>query len=84
MNPKIERLEKEIHKTREKIEELSARLKLLETQKTEAENSEILSLVHSLSMTPAELIEWLQMETTPQKPKEKFVETEKENFYGEA
>lgn len=92
MNPKIERLDKDIQKTKEKINELSTRLILLETQKIEAENTEILALVRSLSMTPAELIEWLTLETTPQKPQEKpkeatqekSVEVEKENFYGEA
>lgn len=82
MNPKIERLDKDIQKTKEKINELSTRLNLLETQKTEAENTEILALVRSLSMTPAELIEWLRLETTPQQAKENPIE--KENFYGEA
>ena len=40
---KIERIDQEIAKTREKIAELQEKLKALEAQKTEAEN---LSLIH--------------------------------------
>ncbi|MCD8196142.1 MAG: DUF4315 family protein [Lachnospiraceae bacterium] len=52
---KIERIDKEIQKTREKITEYQNRLKGLEAQKTEAENLEIVQLVRSLRMTPQEL-----------------------------
>ncbi len=41
---KIERIEKEITKTREKITEYQNKLKELEAQKTEAENLQIVSL----------------------------------------
>ena len=52
---KIERIDKEIAKTREKITEYQNKLKGLEAQKTEAENLEIIQLVHSMRLTPAEL-----------------------------
>ena len=44
-NNKIDRIEKEMQKTREKISEYQNRLKDLAMQKTEAENLQIISLV---------------------------------------
>ena len=52
---KIERIDKEIAKTREKITEYQNKLRGLEAQKTEAENLEIVQLVRSMRLTPAEL-----------------------------
>lgn len=52
---KIERIDREIQKTREKITELQNKLKELNAQKTEAENLEIIQLVRSMRMTPQEL-----------------------------
>jgi len=52
---KIERIEKEMEKTREKITEYQNRLRTLEAQKTEAENLQIVQLVRSVRMTPQEL-----------------------------
>ena len=48
---KIERIEKEIQKTREKITEYQNKLRGLEAQKTEAEN---LQIVRSMRLTPQE------------------------------
>ena len=45
---KIERIDKEIAKTREKITEYQNKLKGLEAQKTEAENLEIVQMVRAL------------------------------------
>ena len=56
---KIERIEREITKTREKIAEYQDKLKALEAQKTEAENLEIVQMVRALRMTPAQLGEML-------------------------
>ena len=56
---KIERIDKEIAKTREKITEQQNRLKELEAQKTEAENLQIVQLVRSLRLTPQELTSML-------------------------
>ena len=52
---KIERIEKEIQKTREKITEYQNKLRGLEAQKTEAENLEIVQLVRAMRLTPQEL-----------------------------
>lgn len=54
-NSKIERINKEIAKTREKITEYQNKLKGLEAQKTEAENLEIVQLVRAMRLTPQEL-----------------------------
>lgn len=54
-NNKIERIEKEIQKTREKITEYQNKLRGLEAQKTEAENLEIVQLVRAMHLTPQEL-----------------------------
>ena len=52
---KIERIDKEIAKTREKITEYQNKLKGLEAQKTDAENLQIVQLVRAMRLTPAEL-----------------------------
>ena len=52
---KIERIDREIQKTREKITELQNKLKELNAQKTEAENLEIVQLARTMRMTPQEL-----------------------------
>ena len=56
---KIERIDREIQKTREKITEYQNKLKGLEAQKTEAENLEIVQLVRAMKLTPQELNELL-------------------------
>ena len=62
---KIERIDKEIAKTREKITEYQNKLKGLEAQKTEAENLEIVQLVRAMRMTPQELSAMLSGGTIP-------------------
>ena len=52
---KIERIDKEIQKTREKITEYQNKLRGLEAQKTEAENLEIVQLVRAMRLTLQEL-----------------------------
>ena len=54
-NSKIDRIDKEILKTREKISEYQNKLRSLEAQKAEAENLQIVQLVRSMHLTPAEL-----------------------------
>ncbi len=44
MNPKIEKLEKEIEKTKTKIAEMQAKLHKLEEQKTELENTDYVAV----------------------------------------
>ena len=73
---KIERIEKEIQKTREKITEYQNKLRGLEAQKTEAENLEIVQLVRAMRLTPQELNTMLKdggipgMEAAPGYPAE--------------
>lgn len=50
-NNKIDRIERDILKTREKISEYQNRLRALEAQKAEAENLQIVQLVRSMHMT---------------------------------
>ena len=52
---KIQRIDLEIQKTREKIAEQQEKLNALEAQKTEAENLEIVQMVRALRMTPEQL-----------------------------
>ena len=61
---KIERIDQEIAKTREKIAEQQEKLKDLEAQKTEAENLEIVQMVRALRMTPVSYTH-LTLPTTP-------------------
>jgi septal ring factor EnvC (AmiA/AmiB activator) len=55
MNPKIKKIDAEIEKTRAKLSDYQARLRELERQKTEIENTEIVELVRSVDATPQEL-----------------------------
>lgn len=64
-NSKINRIDKEIQKTREKITEYQNRLRELQTQKTEAENLQIIQMVRSLRLTPQELSQLLKNEPIP-------------------
>lgn len=52
MNPKIEKLEKEIEKTKTKIAEMQAKLHKLEEQKTELENTDYVAVARSFKLTP--------------------------------
>ena len=51
---KLERIEKDIEKTKGKIAELQKQLRELEEAKTEQENLQIVQLVLGLNMTPQE------------------------------
>lgn len=55
MNAKIERVSKDIEKTKEKIDEFQARLRDLEKQKTELENIEIVEAVRGTDIPLADL-----------------------------
>lgn len=62
---KIQRIDQEIAKVREKIAEYQEKLKILEAQKTEAENLEIVQMVRALRMTPAQLNAMLSVSAVP-------------------
>ena len=57
---KVDRIITEIEKTKTKITELQARLRDLERQKTEVENTEILAVVRSANISQQELMEFIQ------------------------
>ena len=78
-NSKINRIDKEIQKTREKITESQNKLKELQAQKTEAENLQIVQIVRSMRLTPQELSQLLKSDPipgiaayTPEEEKEDF------------
>ena len=60
MNPKIEKVEKEITKTKNKIAELQAKLRDLEKQKIELENTDYVAVARSYHLTPQELADFLK------------------------
>jgi hypothetical protein len=60
MNAKIERVCKEIDKTKDKISEQQARLRDLEKQKTELENLDIVSTVRGMNISFADLAAMLK------------------------
>ena len=61
MNPKIEKLEKEIDRTKAKIAEMQAKLRKLEEQKTELENTDYVAVARSFHLTPQELADFLKL-----------------------
>ena len=68
MNPKIEKLAKDIEKTKAKIAEQQARLQDLEKQKTELENTDFVAVARSYHLTPQELAEFLKTRQMAQEP----------------
>ena len=62
---KMERIDREMQKTREKITEYQNKLKELAAQKTESENLQIIQLVRSMNISPKELTAMLSGEPIP-------------------
>lgn len=60
MNPKIEKLEKEIEKTKSRIADMQGKLRELEKQKTELENTDFVAVARSYNLTPGELAEFFE------------------------
>ena len=60
MNNKLTKLQMEIDKIKQKITEQQAKLRELEQQKTEIENTEIVELVRSMKMNTGELSTFLK------------------------
>lgn len=56
---KIDKIDRELEKAREKAAEWQAKIRDLEKQKQEEENSQIVQAVRSLRLTPAELMAFL-------------------------
>ena len=68
MNPKIEKLAKDIEKAKAKIAEQQAKLRDLEKQKTELENTDFVAVARSYHLTPQELAEFLKTRQMKQAP----------------
>ena len=60
MASKLDRIEKDIQKTKSKIAEFQKQLRELETQKTEQENLQIIQLVRGMNMKPEEFAAFLR------------------------
>ena len=60
MNNKLTKLHMEIDKIKQKISEQQTKLRELEHQKTEIENTEIVELVRSMKMNTSELSTFLK------------------------
>ena len=60
MNNKLTKLQMEIVKIKQKISEQQTKLRELEHQKTEIENTEIVELVRSMKMNTSELSTFLK------------------------
>ena len=56
---KLEKIDKEVEKAREKSAEWQTKVRELEKQRQEEENSMIVQAVRSLKLTPAELLAFL-------------------------
>ena len=68
MASKLDRIEKDIQKTKSKIAEMQKQLRVLEAQKTEQENLQIIQLVRGMNMKPEEFAAFLRsgaMQTAP-------------------
>jgi len=60
LNPKIEKLEKEIEKAKAKLAEQQEKLRKLEEQKTELENTDYVAVARSYHLTPQQLADFLK------------------------
>lgn len=56
---KIQKIDNELTKVKDKAAELATKIKELERQRQEEENSQIISAVRSMKLTPAELVVFL-------------------------
>ena len=60
MNPKLQRIVRDIERTKAKITELQALLPELERQKIEIENTEIIKLFRSADVAPADFTAFIE------------------------
>ena len=70
MNPKIEKLDKEILKISTKIADLQKKLGELENEKTVLENEDYVTIARSYSLTPAQLADFLKNGQLPKMKEE--------------
>ena len=60
MNPKLQKVIRDIERTKAKVTELQALLPELERQKTEIENSEFIKALRSADVAPADLTAFIE------------------------
>jgi len=60
MNPKIEKITAEIEKLQAKQASVSSRIAELEAQKTDLENTEIVSIIRSADVPPSQLASFIR------------------------
>lgn len=91
MSKRLERIEADLTRARERLAAWEQRVKELEQKYTEEENAEIHEVVRSFNLTPEELREFLQSRKNnapavlPERaPAEKSAATEQEADYEEA
>lgn len=79
---KLDRVQTEIEKTKTKIAELQNRLRDLERQKIEAENTNILAIVRSANLSQQELVDFINAFKTKGAAAETMLENpaEQEDF----
>jgi len=83
VNPKIKKVIDDIERTKAKIAELQVLLPELERKRIDMENTEIIKLIRSADISPAELPGFLASLKTPKAPA--FVPaTEQETFHAMA
>ena len=70
MNPRIEKLSKEIQKTAERNDALQKRPGEMEKEKTELENEDFVLIARSYSLTPAQLADFLKNGQLPNEREE--------------
>ena len=68
MNPKIRKVIEDIERTKTKIAELQTLLPELERKRIDMENTEIIKLVRSADILPAELPAFIESLKAPKKP----------------
>lgn len=78
---KLDRIERDIQKTKTKIAELQKQLRELEAAKTEQENLQIVQLVRDLNMTPEEFAAFVRGGAlqAPPAPQPDFEQNEQED-----
>ena len=81
MANKLDRIERDIQKTKTKIAELQKQLRELEAAKTEQENLQIVQLVRGLNMTPEEFAAFVRGGAlqAPPAPQPDFEQDEQED-----
>ena len=83
MASKLDRIEKDIQKTKSKIAEYQKQLRELEAQKTEQENLQIIQLVRGMNMKPEEFAAFLRSGAMQAPPAVTAYHEQKDNAHEE-